>query len=113
MNLIEIDEVGSETAQTVVQFAEDRLAGQSRSVRPRPHPAIDLGCDDNVLAARELFQRAAKNFLGRAVGIYVGRIKEIDPELNGLLDQRPALFLIKRPWMSPAVRDAVRHTANT
>jgi hypothetical protein len=66
-----------------------------------------------VLAARELFQRATENFLGRAVRIDIGRIEKIDPKLDGLFDQRPALFLIKCPWMNPAVRDAVGHAADT
>src|SRR5580692_1609952 len=98
MNLIEIDKVGSETTQAVIQFAKDRLARQPRPVRTRPHPAIDLGRDHDILASRELLQRAAQNLLRGAVRIDVGGIKEIDPELDGLLDQRPALFLIECPW---------------
>ena len=112
MDLIEIDEIGAETAQAVVDFAEDRLARQPGAVRSRPHPAMDLGRDHDILAARELLQRAADDFLRGAVGIDVGGIEEIDPELERLLDQRPAVFLIERPWMRAAIRNAVGHAAD-
>jgi hypothetical protein len=112
MDLVEVDEVGSEAAQAIVDLAKDCLARQSRAVRPRPHPAIDLGRDHDILAADELLERPADDLLRRAVRIDVGGVEEIDAEFERLLDQPPALFLIECPWMRAAVWNAVGHAAD-
>jgi hypothetical protein len=112
VDLVEIDEIGAEPAQAVVDFTEDRLARQSGAVRPRPHPAIDLGREHDVLAADEILQRAADDFLRRAVRIDIGGVEEIDAELERLLDQRATFFLIERPRMWPAIRNAVGHATD-
>ena len=112
VDLIEVDEVGSEAAQAVVDLAQDRLARQAGAVRSRPHPAIDLGCDHDVLAAHEILQRAADDFLRGAVRIDIGGIEKIDAEVERLLDQRPALLLVQRPWMRATIGNAIGHAAD-
>jgi hypothetical protein len=109
---IEIDEVGAETFQAVVDLGEDRLARQAGAVRPRPHPAVDLGREHHVVTLDEILQRAADDFLGCAVGIDIGGIEEIDAEIEGLLDQGAALFLVQRPGMRATIGDAVAHASD-
>jgi hypothetical protein len=50
--------------------------------------------------------RFAKSFKARPTltlpkGIDVGGIEEIDPQLEGFLDDRPAVFLVEHPLVDP------------
>ena len=86
------------------------------ALRERPLPlgsgrigVIDLGRDHDLVSLREVAQGAADDLLARAVGVGVGGVEEIDAELEGSLDERPARFLVERPGMrlrAPARRSS-------
>jgi hypothetical protein len=91
VDLVEIDVVGAEAAQAVVDLVEDRLARQAGAVGAGPHAVEHLGGEHDLVAPGEVPDRAADDLLGGAVGIGVGRVEEIDAEVDRLLDQRAAL----------------------
>jgi hypothetical protein len=67
VDLVEVDVVGAQPAQAVVDLAQDRLARQPAAVRPLAHLAEDLGGDHHLVAPGEVAQRAAENLLAGAV----------------------------------------------
>jgi hypothetical protein len=105
--LVEVDIVHAKPAQAVVDFGEDRLARQPSAVGAGTHPAIDLGGDDHLVAAGEILDRAAENFLAAAERIAVGGVEEIDAGFERLLDERAAFFLAEAPGMVALVAAAI------
>src|SRR6266581_2052216 len=65
------------------------------------HFAVHLGGDDDLLPIREVLQGASEDLLTLPNGIDVGRIEEVDPQLERFLDDRPAVFLVKHPLVNP------------
>src|SRR5262249_16602337 len=45
-----------------------------------------------------------EDLLTRPNRIDVGGIEEIDPQIEGFLDDRPAVFLVQHPFVNPAFR---------
>jgi hypothetical protein len=113
MRLIEVDVVGAQPAQAVVDLPHDRLAGQAAAIGPLAHRVEHLGGDDHVVAGREVADRSPEDFLAAAVGVAVGGVEEVDPELQRLADQRPAALLVESPRMLAAIRLAVGHATET
>src|SRR5437588_4919732 len=68
------------------------------------HFAVHLGGDDDLVPIGEVLQSASEDLLTRAKGIDVGGIEEIDPQLEGFLDDRPAVFFVKHPFVYPTFR---------
>ena len=62
----------------------DRLARQARAVRARPHPAVHLG-GEHDLVARRRSPFSARPMISslRAVGVDVGGVEEVDPGVEG------------------------------
>src|SRR4051794_5346927 len=89
----------------------DRLARQPGTVWARAHAVINLGRDDDFLAAREIADRAAEYLLALAERVAVGGIEEIDAGLDGAPEERAAFFLAQRPLMKTAIAAAVAHAA--
>ena len=112
VNLVEVDVVGAEPPQAVVDLGHDRLAGQAPPVRPRPHRVAQLGGNHDVVAVREVTERAAEDLLAGAVRVQVGGVEEVDASLEGMLDERAAGFLVQRPDRVAAVGIAVGHRAD-
>ena len=94
VDLVEIDIIGAEPAQAVVDLVEDRLARQAGAVRAGAHAVEHLGGEHDVLAPGEILDGAADDLLRGAVRIDIGGIEEIDPELERLADQRAARLLV-------------------
>ena len=111
VDLVEVDVVGAETSQRVVDLGHDRLAGQSGAVGSRPHPHVHLGGDDDLVAVREVPQRASDDLLAGPVGVHVGGVEEVDTELEGLLDEGSAVLLGEGPGMGTSFGCAVAHAA--
>ena len=111
VDLIEVDVIGTETSQTGIDLAHDRLARQAAAVRSRPHPPIDLGRDDNLVAAGEVLHGAAEDLLAAAEGIPIRRVKEIDAALESPLDERAAVFLADALGVISPIGDAIAHAA--
>src|SRR6185295_13397367 len=92
-----------------VDLLHDRLARQPGAVRTGSHATVHLCGDHNLFAAREFGERAADDLLRGAVGIDVGGIEEVDAGLDGLADDRPAVFLAERPFVVATVWYAEGH----
>jgi hypothetical protein len=73
---VQVDVVGAQPAQAVVNLYEDRLTPQPSAVGVRPHLAEDLGCDDHLVASDLLEQYRAEDFLAGAVGVHVRAVSE-------------------------------------
>ena len=89
--------LGAEPPQRLVDLGQDRLARQPRAVRARPHPAVHLGGDDDVLAAREVAQRAPGELLARAAGVDIGGVERRDTRLERVADDRAGRLLVEDP----------------
>src|SRR5207244_9286016 len=100
-----------EAPQAGVDLDHDRLARQAGTVRSRPHPPVDLGRDDDLVAAGEILQRPAEDLLAAAKGIPVRRVEEIDAALERPLDEGTALLLAEAPGMIAPIGDAIAHAA--
>src|SRR5437016_11084610 len=86
MDLIEIDVIGAEAPQARIDFGHDRLARQAGAIGARPHPAIDLGSDDDLVSSGEILDRTPENLLAAAERIAVRRVEEIDAGFERTLD---------------------------
>jgi hypothetical protein len=111
VDLVEVDVVGAEPAEAVVDLGEDRLARQTGAVGPGR-----IGC--RTLVAMTTSSRSAKSFSARPTISslepceYMFAVsKKLMPALDCLLDQRAALLLTERPDGVAAVRLAVGHAA--
>src|SRR6185369_11009461 len=93
VDLVEVDDVGAEAAQAVLHLLLDRLARQAALVRAwadrRPH----LGGEDDPLAA--VLDRLADDDFGFAVGVAVGGVDEVEPGVEGAVDDPDALFVVR------------------
>src|ERR1051326_5066283 len=75
------------------------------------HFAVYLSSDDDLVPIGEVPQSPSENLLTRADRIDIGGIEKIDPQLQGFLDDRPAVFFIQYPLMNPPCRVAEPHAA--
>src|SRR5690349_10483193 len=103
VDLVQVDVVGAEAPQAVVDLTHNRLARQATAVGSRPHLPIDLGRDHDLVAAGEILDRAAEDLLAAAERISVRRVEEIDAALESALDERAALLFADAPGMSPLI----------
>lgn len=58
------------------------LARQSAAVGATPHDAMHLGGDDNLVPPGKILDGASQNFLASAEAVDIGRIKEIDAQIQ-------------------------------
>jgi len=111
MDLVEIDIIGAQAVQAVVDLGKDGAARQAGTVGAGPHARIDLGRQHDLLAPSEILDGAADDLLRRAVRIDIGGIEEGDAKFDRLAQQRPALVLWECPGMIAAVGFAIGHAA--
>jgi hypothetical protein len=64
---------------------------------------MHLGGDDNLIPIRRVFQTVSEDLLTRSIGVDVGGIEKIDPQLEGFLDDRLAAFLVTDPFVNPTL----------
>ena len=108
--LVEVYVVRSQPTEAVVDRMENVLSRQAPLVRVLAHGHVHLGPDDDTVSGRtEVFERTPKNLLTAAAGIHVGRVDEVNPQLQRLSNERPTLCLLQNPF-SPA-RGAIGHRA--
>jgi hypothetical protein len=81
MALVEVDVVGSQARQRRVDLLVDLRRRQS-PVRIG-HGKVDLRCE-HVGGALVVRQNFAQQRLGRAATVDVGRVDEVDPDIEGL-----------------------------
>jgi hypothetical protein len=58
MDLVEVDVVGTEPAQAVVDLGHDRLTRQAPAVGPLVHLAVHLGGDHDLVTPSEVGERS-------------------------------------------------------
>ena len=113
VDLVQVHVIGSKPLQAFVDLAQDGFARQPAAVRPLAHHAKDLGGDNDLVAFCKVLQGTPEDFLARAQRIDVGRVKEVDPQLQRLLDDRAAVFLVQHPFVDPARCISEAHAAET
>ena len=111
VDLIEVDIVHAEPRKAGVDLGKDRLARQPGAVGTGTHAAVNLGGDYHFVAPRKISNRPAEDLLAVAERIAVGRIEEIDPGFERLLDKRPAFLFVEAPGVVPAVAATIAHAA--
>ena len=92
VDLVEIDVIGAEPAQAVVDGVQDVLARQAALVRVVAHRVEDLGGDDDAVARGEVLQRAPSDFFAHADGVHVGGVEEVDAGFQRAAEEGPALL---------------------
>ncbi len=95
VRLVQVDVVGAQAAEAVVDLLHDVLAGQAHAVGSLAHRPEHLGGDHDLLAVGEVRQGAAHDLLAGAVGVHVGRVEEVDAGLDRPLDVGPARLLVE------------------
>ena len=118
MDLVEIDVVGAEAAQGLVEFEEDLLAREAAAIGAVAHDAVELGGDHRVFALCVGLEEAAEHALAVAGGIDIGGVEEVDAEVESLAKEGLALLLVEAPCIAARAqcagrRNAVRHAAET
>src|SRR5205823_1944948 len=98
VHLVEVDAVGLQAAEALVARAPDVVRGEPRVVRPLAHRGIDLGGeDDRLAAAAALREPAADDLLGDALAaapaVDVRRVEEVDAGLARAVHEREAFAL--------------------
>ena len=111
VDLVEVDVVGAEAAEAVVDLGHDGLARQAHGVAALAHRAPELGGDDDLVAVGHVGQGPPDDLLAGAVGVDVGGVEEVDAGVEGLGDEGPAGLLVEAPLVGAAVGDAVAHAA--
>src|SRR4051794_29108731 len=96
MDLVEVDIVGAEALQLVVDGVTQMLAADADLVRPLAHLEAELGRDDDIRALGIAEQALAHDRPAGAEIVGIGRVEEIDPDVEGALEERPALGLAER-----------------
>ena len=57
MNLVEIDMIDAQPAETVIDLGHDGAAGQALPIGPGSHPRPDFRRDDDFVACSKILQR--------------------------------------------------------
>ncbi len=82
MDLVEVDVVGAEAFEALVEFEEDFFAGEAFAVGAVAHEAVELGGDDGVFAFSVGFEEAAEELFAGASGVDIGGVEEVDAEIE-------------------------------
>src|SRR5712691_2240191 len=109
MDLIKIDVIHSEPLQAGVYCRDDRFARETAGVGPIAPGEKHFRGHDQLVTPAHLAQGATDDLFARAVGINVGGVEEINSEIQGARDERPALLFVQTPGMTAALRHAVGH----
>ena len=95
MDLVQVDVVGAQPAEGVLDLPRDPQSGIALLVHSGTHLAVDLGGQDYLVPPS--LQGLADDLFRRAFAIDVGRVDEVDPgversldDANGVVDVRVA-----------------------
>src|SRR5580692_6490062 len=92
VDLVQVDVVGLQAAQRVLDLGHDPAARVAALVRVGAHRAVHLGREHDVVAAS--LQRLADDLLRFAGGVPVGGVDEVDPGVEGLVDDAGRVFVV-------------------
>ena len=89
MELVEVDVVGLQAAQAGLALLDDVASAVASGIGILGvHLAVDLGREDNVVPLSVALQGFAGDFLAPAQRVDVGRVEEVDPGVEGAVDDR-------------------------
>jgi hypothetical protein len=88
------------------------------SVWPWPNRRANFRGENDVVAVGKIANRAPEHRFALAARVVVGRVEEIDAQIEGPLEERPALLFAQSPRVVAAGRRAglgrtVAHAAET
>ncbi len=99
MDLVQIDPIRPEAAQTVLHLVDDPAAGVALGIRILAHGRVTFGGQHDVIAPAT-GQGLADDLLGLAGRIHVGGVHEVDARIEGPMDD-PGRVLVVRDSERP------------
>ena len=97
MNLVEVHVIGLQAAEALVELKKDCLAREAAAIGLVAHDAVQLGGDDDGFAAGVCLQKSPENIFAFAARIHIGSVKKIDPQVEGLAEERAGFPLRSGP----------------
>jgi hypothetical protein len=92
VHLVEVDPVGPETPQRVLDRPDDPAPRASAPIRVVAHRHEELRGQDDVVAAA--FERLADDLLGFAGGVDVGGVEEVDSGVERPVDDADRVVVV-------------------
>src|SRR6266508_4189400 len=93
VDLVQVDVVRAQAPEAVLHLARDPDPGVAPLVPARPHVAVDLGRQDDLLAAA--LQRPPDELLGLAGRVHVRRVDEVDTAVDRRVDHPDAVVDVR------------------
>ncbi len=84
VDLVQVDVVGAEAAQALLDFVADPAAGVALPVHAFAHLAVHFGREHHVVAAA--LQRLADDLLRLALRVHVGGVDEVDAVVERVMN---------------------------
>ena len=94
VHLVEVDPVGAQPPQRVLDRADDPAARVALLVGVLAHRVVELGGEDDVVAAAA-GERLADDLLGLALPVDVGGVDEVDPGVERRVDDPDRLVVVR------------------
>jgi hypothetical protein len=95
VDLVEVDDVGLQTAQAVLHRLLDGLAREAALMGALAHGSPDLGGQHGLLTSS--LESPADDLLGLALGVHVGGVDEVEAGLERPVDDADALLVAGVP----------------
>ncbi|MDF2811349.1 MAG: hypothetical protein K0S56_2380 [Microvirga sp.] len=92
MHLVQIDVIGAEPSQRILDRAGDPASRVPLHVGILAHRPMQLRGQHNAVAAS--LQSLADNLLGLACAVTVGGVDEVDPRVQGFVDDADGLVVV-------------------
>ena len=92
VDLVQVDVVGAEATQAVLDLGHDPAARAAVRVRVLAHRGEELRREDDVVAAA--VERLADDLLRLARRVHVGGVDEVDPGVEAAVDDPRALVVV-------------------
>ena len=92
VDLVEVDPVGAEAPQRVLDLGDDPAARTAAVVGVLAHRHAELGGQHDVVAAA--LECLADDLLGLAGGVDVGGVDEVDPGIQGAVDDADRVVVV-------------------
>ena len=93
VDLVEVDPVGVQPPQRVLDRADDPAARVAPLVRVLAHRVVELGREDDVVAPAA-GERLADDLLGLALPVDVGGVDEVDAGVERRVDDADRLVVV-------------------
>ena len=93
VHLVEVDPVGAQPAQRVLDRAHDPAAGVAAAVRVLAHRVVELGGEHDVVAAAR--EGLADDLLGLPGAVDVGGVDEVDAGVERRVDDPDRLVVVR------------------